>query len=181
MDQARAGAKHTEAGPALDAHRAWGDHKHALSWLEDREEPAPGAEAGEAIRRAWLEKLQQPLHRLCDGDASAHVVRHERCLECWVALSPPEAAAEVLRRWSTAVNTRTHLVAVNESCTKASIFIPLLQPTADDVELVDAALRYVAVELRPILEVLRRHPGLAANWGQWLRTSPTREGGNHRE
>jgi hypothetical protein len=175
LPQARPWTKQTAGGPAVDVPLSWRNDKHAAQWLAGGAGPQLSKAQCEAIREAWCSKLDASLRRLCGGGTAAHVVLHEHCLECWVPLSPPAVTPEALRLWATAVNTQTHLIAINEACTKASIFIPLLQPSADDVELLDAALRYIAVELRPILEVLRRHPGLAANWGQWLRTPPQPE------
>jgi hypothetical protein len=175
LAEARPWAKQTTAGPAVDGALSWAEDKQGALWLAGHEGQPPSDKQRMAVCEAWRGKLAEPLRRLGVTDVAAHVVLHDHSLECWVPLEPPEGVAEALARWAVAVNTQTHLIAVNAAGTKASIFIPLLQPTEAGVELVDAALRYVAVELRPILEALRRYPGLAANWEQWLRASRPQE------
>lgn len=175
LAEARPWAKQTTTGPAVDGATSWGEDKQGALWLSGHAGQPPGDKQRQAVCEAWRARLAEPLRHLGVSDVAAHVVLHEHSLECWVPLEPPAGVAEALARWAVAVNTQTHLIAVNEACTKASIFIPLLQPTNAGVELVDAALRYVAVELRPILEALGRYPGLAANWAQWLRVPRPQE------
>ncbi len=181
LPQERQWSKRTHTGHAVDGPLSWREDKYAARWLAGGKGPELSAMQREAIGAAWRDRLAEPLRRLRGGSAKAQVIVHEDCLECWIPLTQPEMEDTVRQLWVTAANTQTHLIAVNQACTKASIFIQLLQPTDEDVELVDAALRYIAVELRPILEVLRTHPGLAANWGRWWRASQQQEGGNHRE
>ncbi len=171
LAEPRPWTKQTHTGPAVDGPVTWREDKQASKWLQGQSAQQLTAARCRGLCEEWSARLTEPLRRLGGGEGKAQIILHEDCLECRVPLSPPHVAPEALRQWVAAVNTHTHLIALDEACTKASIFLPLLPPTAADVELVDAALRYIAVELRPILEVLRSRPGLAANWEQWLRTS----------